>query len=227
MIGIYKIQSKINNKYYIGSSINITKRWKEHKYELINNRHSNSHLQNFVNKYGLDNLEFIVLEECSDKDLIIKEQNYLDKLENSFNICISAKAPMYNRNHSEDTLKKMSASQSKENNPMFGTKRPQYVINAMIEGRRAKGRTIEEKLKRLVNLPNRKEVTISKNDSKIRCFSLAHAAKIIGVKTQSIASAIKRNSKSKGWKITTHKDIVYCHPDKKLIELLENLKNEA
>lgn len=31
MIGVYKITNNINGKVYIGQSININKRWKEHK----------------------------------------------------------------------------------------------------------------------------------------------------------------------------------------------------
>ena len=227
MIGIYKIQSKLDNRYYIGSSINIHKRWKEHKYELNNNRHSNSKLQNFVNKYSLDSLEFNIIEECSKKELLSKEQNYLDKLdENSFNICVSSCAPMTNRKHSISTLEKMSISQSKENNPMFGTKRPKYVIEALYKANKGRIKTESEKLQRLINLPNRKEITINKDNTTIRCFSLAHASKIIGVKAQSIASAIKRKSRSKGWKIIEHTDKIYCHPQPELIDMLKNLKNK-
>ena len=31
MIGIYKITNKINNKCYIGQSVNVERRWHEHK----------------------------------------------------------------------------------------------------------------------------------------------------------------------------------------------------
>ena len=37
-IGIYKIENKINKKIYVGQSINIEKRWKEHKYLLTINK---------------------------------------------------------------------------------------------------------------------------------------------------------------------------------------------
>ena len=35
MIGIYKITNKVNNKIYIGQSINIEKRIKEHLYIVV------------------------------------------------------------------------------------------------------------------------------------------------------------------------------------------------
>ena len=35
MFSVYKITNKINNKCYIGSSIRVEKRWKEHKIALL------------------------------------------------------------------------------------------------------------------------------------------------------------------------------------------------
>lgn len=45
MSGIYQIYNPINNKRYIGSSINVERRLKEHLRNLEKNRHSNNHLQ--------------------------------------------------------------------------------------------------------------------------------------------------------------------------------------
>jgi predicted GIY-YIG superfamily endonuclease len=39
MIGIYRIRNIINNNCYYGSSKNINKRWKRHKWELKNKKH--------------------------------------------------------------------------------------------------------------------------------------------------------------------------------------------
>lgn len=44
MSGIYQIYNPINNKRYIGSSINVERRLKEHLRNLEKNRHSNNHL---------------------------------------------------------------------------------------------------------------------------------------------------------------------------------------
>ena len=49
--GIYLIKNNISKKEYIGQSINIEKRWKDHKKDLRNNIHKNQHLQNAYNKY--------------------------------------------------------------------------------------------------------------------------------------------------------------------------------
>lgn len=87
--GIYKILSKVNNRFYIGSSKNIEKRWKRHLSNLRNNNHVNQHLQRCYNKYGKDNFIFEIIELCDEEELLIREQYYLDYLkpyEKGFNI---------------------------------------------------------------------------------------------------------------------------------------------
>ena len=82
--GIYKITNTINNKVYIGQSIDVKWRWYSHKCELRHGRHGNSHLQNAWSLYGEDAFNFELLEECSKEDLNIREQYYID-LYDSYN----------------------------------------------------------------------------------------------------------------------------------------------
>lgn len=88
--GIYSITSKINGKRYIGSSVRICERWRNHLRELSLNAHHSKHLQNHYNKYGKDDLIFAVVEVVerdnlslkSFKDLLLnREQIYLDSWE--------------------------------------------------------------------------------------------------------------------------------------------------
>lgn len=44
--GIYRIINSVNGKCYVGSSIDLNRRRKEHFYHLENNSHPNIHLQN-------------------------------------------------------------------------------------------------------------------------------------------------------------------------------------
>ena len=83
------IKNNINNKSYIGQSINIENRWTHHKSELNNNRHINDYLQNAWNKYGEDNFSFIVIEECKESELNEKEIYYINKynsMNNGYNL---------------------------------------------------------------------------------------------------------------------------------------------
>jgi group I intron endonuclease len=76
--GIYKITNIINNKIYIGGSINIKHRFSEHKWQLNNNIHGNIHLQRAWNKYGKDNFKFEIIEECDILLLKETEQQYIE-----------------------------------------------------------------------------------------------------------------------------------------------------
>lgn len=78
MVGIYKIQCKIDNKVYIGYSSNITQRFVLHKYKLNKGIHENSYLQNAWKKYGEDNFFFVILEECL-LDMCIEREDYYVK----------------------------------------------------------------------------------------------------------------------------------------------------
>ena len=82
-IGIYKIENLLNGKVYIGQSVDITKRWSTHVAELNNNCHHNIHLQNAWNKYGEENFEFSIVEECDISQLNQREIYWISK----FNSC--------------------------------------------------------------------------------------------------------------------------------------------
>lgn len=75
MIGIYSITCLVNNKIYIGSSINIPDRLMDHKTKLNKNKHKNSHLQRSFNKHGIGNFKFNIVEECS-RETILERENY-------------------------------------------------------------------------------------------------------------------------------------------------------
>ena len=88
--GVYKITNRVNGKIYVGSSKNIYERWNQHKDKLRNNCHDNIHLQNAWNKYGEENFEFEIIEECASKIQFEREQYYLNTLnpfdDNGYNI---------------------------------------------------------------------------------------------------------------------------------------------
>lgn len=83
IIGIYCIENKINQKKYIGQSIEIYQRWKRHIRELNKGVHINKHLQDSWNKYGSKNFSFYILEECTKSELNTLERFYIKNLESN------------------------------------------------------------------------------------------------------------------------------------------------
>lgn len=59
----------------------------KHKSDLKRGKHHSPALQNCYNKYGLEQLEFIILEECLPEICIQREQFYLDSLCPEYNCC--------------------------------------------------------------------------------------------------------------------------------------------
>jgi len=116
--GVYQIVNKVNSKRYIGSSIRIKNRLREHKNALVKNIHPNRKLQNAWNKYGEEKFVFEQLEIVSNVDVILKrEQYWIDKYKASdtgYNILSVAESPSGFK-HSESTKLRMSlASKGKK-----------------------------------------------------------------------------------------------------------------
>src|SRR5699024_265547 len=79
-IGIYEIVNTINNKKYIGRSVNLNKRRQDHFKALSNNEHYNHHLQRAYNKYGANAFTFNVLEYCGTLEETIDRERYYIEL---------------------------------------------------------------------------------------------------------------------------------------------------
>ena len=82
--GIYTILNKIDCKIYVGYCRNFINRKRIHICELLRNKHHNSYLQNAVNKYGIENFEIEILEEC-DKEFLCSQEHYWCNILNSHN----------------------------------------------------------------------------------------------------------------------------------------------
>jgi len=77
MIGIYKISNNINNHVYIGCSVDIEKRFKEHLNYEKSITQQNKTLYKAFRKYGIENFTFKVIEECKKEDLEERECFYI------------------------------------------------------------------------------------------------------------------------------------------------------
>ena len=113
--GIYRIDLG-NGYFYIGSSVNLKRRKVVHKTDLRSLRHSNQKMQNCWNKYGI--FEFVVLEECEKSDLLLREQQLIDKHfsdPKNVNLAPTAGSPL-GVIHSADSCANMSAAAQNRSN---------------------------------------------------------------------------------------------------------------
>ena len=76
---IYSFRNKINGKSYIGSTNNLENRKRQHYANSINDNSDKYYYPLYCafRKYGIDNFEFLVLEEVEDKDLLLERESYL------------------------------------------------------------------------------------------------------------------------------------------------------
>lgn len=111
--GIYFIKNLIDNKYYIGRSINCNVRLQKHILSLNLNSHINSHLQSAWNKYGSENFEFEILEEYKKEFLSSMENwwcNMLNTHDRNFGYNILPTSPESHYCLSEETKIKIGFS---------------------------------------------------------------------------------------------------------------------
>lgn len=82
--GIYKIENKINHKVYIGQSINIEKRWRDHRYRSQSGDGESFECELYKYMYGhLSDFEFSILEECPQDMLDIQEIDWIRKYDST------------------------------------------------------------------------------------------------------------------------------------------------
>jgi group I intron endonuclease len=139
--GIYMIRSKCKpERVYIGSAVNIKRRWQDHRKRLKASQHPNRKLQNHYSKYH--DLEFSVLLGCEKEDLLKNEQFFIDSYNPWFNNTKIAGSCL-GRKISEETREKLRKSHLGQ----ISWNKGQHSSPEAIEKMRAslKGRTVWNK----------------------------------------------------------------------------------
>ena len=109
--GIYIITNTITGKQYVGQSINIEKRIKQHRYRTSK---GNSYIDNTIQKHGWDNFTWNILYECEPENLNIEEQKFI---------------ALYNTYHNGYNLTR-GGEFSSLGNPMHNPRLKQKAINS-------------------------------------------------------------------------------------------------
>jgi len=146
--GVYEIVNTINKKRYVGSSVNIKRRWQTHKSKLRKGIHENEHLQRAWNKYGENCFEFHILRTTERGEHLRLENELLATGNYEYNIGTKVGAAMLGRNHTEETKRKISALHSGENHPMYGKHLPKITRDKISASNKGKRRS-EKSRKRL------------------------------------------------------------------------------
>lgn len=80
-MGVYEIRNLVNEKVFLGSSMNLDGIINRHKFELKMRSHTNKDLQKDWNEFGEENFTFEILEEIEQREGLDLEKE-LDFLEN-------------------------------------------------------------------------------------------------------------------------------------------------
>jgi group I intron endonuclease len=103
--------NKVNGKSYIGSSVNLDRRFYIYYSQYNLNKH-NMLIHRALLKYGYSNFKLEILEYCNRDSVRAREQYYLDNLAHEYNILPTAGSSL-GQNHSESTKQKMSEAAQK------------------------------------------------------------------------------------------------------------------
>ena len=138
-IGIYSITHIATGKQYVGQSVNVFERWKQHSTP----RKNASGIKGAIMKWGIDAFEFKVLEECNKEDLNDRESFWIETLRtlapDGYNLTSGGDSP---KTVSDETRKKLSEASRKQK----GCTRSEETRRKMSEAK--KGTTHSEESKR-------------------------------------------------------------------------------
>lgn len=173
--GIYKIACKANGKFYIGSAVDIKKRWVSHIHQLKHSCHHNPKMMASWKKYGKDAFEFSILLVCNKSDLVFYEQLIMDGFEavsKGFNAAPTAGSTMLGFRHSDESRRKMSKP--------FTDERKKNISNA------TKGRKLSKEHVEKLRLAGIGRVTSDETKAKL---SKIHKGRIISQEQRDKISA--------------------------------------
>lgn len=109
--GIYEIKCVVNGRAYIGSSVNMPRRMRVHRWALEGNRHVNAKLQAAWNKYGRAAFVFSVLMRCDPSSRLFFEQraiNVFRAVDVGFNLARDVNSPQLGISHGTEARQKIS-----------------------------------------------------------------------------------------------------------------------
>lgn len=105
MKGVYVIRHLSSSRSYVGSSVDVKRRWRQHKASFLRGDHPAEYLMRTFRKYGESSFEFLLLEETD--NLVERENHWIKVLSPEFNIAPVA-GSVLGIKRSVETRKKLS-----------------------------------------------------------------------------------------------------------------------
>lgn len=161
---IYCITNTINGKMYVGQTYDYEYRWARHKKDYKYSYNDSIILYRAFRKYGLENFDFKVIEECDDSIMSNKEVYWINKLNtfvkdvdsNGYNMTRGGEKlsgdsnPFYGKTHTKETKDRLSEKASErvgELNAFYGKTHTQETRDKIAKSRLGKSLSSETKLK--------------------------------------------------------------------------------
>lgn len=177
--GVYKIENTLNGKIYVGSAVDFDSRWRQHLYQLGNNKHHSVKLQRAWNKYGGEAFVFLPLEVVEDMDqLLAREQHWLDELKAvkcGYNICSIAGNTLGLPMSEENKIKMSKLHKGIPKSLETREKMSNYNSNGRVYSQKTLDTLASHREGRVVTAEHRAKISAS---SKGRVFSDEHKALI-------------------------------------------------
>lgn len=119
--GIYAIKNATNGKTYVGQSLDILQRWRQHKHRLAEGSHLNAHLQAAWQLHGADAFVFEALRLCEPDALGAEEEKALAAIppELRYNLGPAGDNPTRGLKHGDSVRENMS--RAKGGRPVIAT----------------------------------------------------------------------------------------------------------
>lgn len=209
---IYKITNKINNKVYIGCTVNsLEKRFYEHLYRCFKTDYK-SKLYNSIKKYGVENFEISLIEECDVSNIYEIEKKYIveyDSYENGMNSTFGGEGCL-GYIHSPEIRKKISENTKNGNSHKGKTYEQLYGDLA-----------VEEKIKRSDSVKNSWEkLTEEERKNRIKKASQGNA------KNYKYSDELIKEVKNKLRNGMKTKEVKFFHPEMSLAYMYSLKQNK-
>lgn len=191
--GIYMFTNKINGKRYVGSSLDLNRRFKNYlNLSYLLYKKENMNIKKALVVYGFINFKLDILEYCEPSVLLEREQYYLDTLKPEYNILKTAGSTAGVK-RSEATilkLKTIASNRSKETLAKLKSHLEKLNSSQKHKDHLTKLNTSLEHIAKTAKSVSVYNVETKEN---LEFRSMTQAAKVFNVHPETIRRCIKNN----------------------------------